>query len=59
MKEFEKVSLGPERKSKVMRKKEIRGERGIVNLKWVVKNQEKEAVLETETTFMLQKKSPI
>jgi len=45
--------------AEVMGKKEIRGERGIVNLKWVVKNQEKEAVLETETTFMLQKKSPI
>ena len=39
----------------VVERKEIQGERGIVNFKWVVKNQEGKAILEAEPTFMFRK----
>ena len=46
--------------AEVIGKKEIHGGRGIVNFKWVVKNQEESPVLEAETIFMLKKRqSPI
>lgn len=42
--------------AEVIAKKEIDGERGIVNFRWLVKNQEERPVLEAETTFMLKRK---
>jgi len=42
--------------AEVIAKKEIDGERGIVNFRWLVKNQEDKPTLEAETTFMLKRK---
>lgn len=42
--------------AEVIAKKEIDGERGIVNFRWLVKNQEERPVLEADTTFMLKRK---
>jgi 3-hydroxybutyryl-CoA dehydratase len=42
--------------AEVMAKREIDEERGIVNFRWLAKNQEERPVLEAETTFMLKRK---
>ncbi len=42
--------------AEVIAKKEIDEERGIVNFRWLVKNQEDKPTLEAETTFMLKRK---
>jgi len=42
--------------AEVIAKKEIDEERGIVNFRWLVKNQEERPTLEAETTFMLKRK---
>jgi 3-hydroxybutyryl-CoA dehydratase len=42
--------------AEVTAKKEIDGDRGIVNFRWLVKNQEERPVLEAETTFMFKRK---
>ena len=42
--------------AEVIAKKEIDEERGVVNFRWLVKNQEERPTLEAETTFMLKRK---
>jgi len=43
----------------VVERKEVKGERGVVVFKWVVKNQEGKVVLEAEPTFIYRRQPPI